>query len=176
MTRWYHAPEVILEYSEYDAAIDMWSVGCIVGEMLRSLEPMWAKDENGAGMPGACLPLFMGDKSAGSESDSDDSDGSNGEVEHINMELGDRRSQLSAILRVIGMPSLEEVAACPCGLRKQCRYLFQNHVQQPIPPPPPPPQQQLLQRRALTVRAPARRAAAAAAPTTWAARCRLLSS
>ena len=123
VTRWYRAPEVILEYTEYDAAIDMWSVGCIVGEMLRSLEQTATTDEDTR--PGACMPLFMGDKSAMSDSDSDlhDSDESDAEVERIKAELGDRRSQLWSILRVIGMPSEEEVEACPRGLRRQCHYL-----------------------------------------------------
>lgn len=33
-TRWYRAPEIMLTSSEYSAAIDMWSVGCILGELL----------------------------------------------------------------------------------------------------------------------------------------------
>lgn len=34
MTRWYRAPEVILNASEYTSAIDVWSVGCIFAELL----------------------------------------------------------------------------------------------------------------------------------------------
>jgi mitogen-activated protein kinase 1/3 len=30
VTRWYRAPEVILNASEYSNSIDIWSVGCIV--------------------------------------------------------------------------------------------------------------------------------------------------
>ncbi|CAF0988506.1 unnamed protein product [Adineta steineri] len=33
VTRWYRAPEVILGYTEYTQAIDLWSVGCILAEM-----------------------------------------------------------------------------------------------------------------------------------------------
>ncbi|KAL4223999.1 Mitogen-activated protein kinase 7 [Mactra antiquata] len=33
-TRWYRAPEIMLSLIEYGAAVDMWSVGCIFGEML----------------------------------------------------------------------------------------------------------------------------------------------
>ncbi|KAJ2867274.1 hypothetical protein FB639_004954 [Coemansia asiatica] len=33
-TLWYRAPELILGSTEYNAAIDMWSVGCILGELL----------------------------------------------------------------------------------------------------------------------------------------------
>jgi serine/threonine protein kinase len=34
VTRWYRAPELLLNCCEYTKAIDMWSVGCIFGEMV----------------------------------------------------------------------------------------------------------------------------------------------
>ncbi|CAM9128971.1 unnamed protein product [Chrysoparadoxa australica] len=34
VTRWYRAPEIMLSVQNYDEAIDVWSVGCIFGEML----------------------------------------------------------------------------------------------------------------------------------------------
>lgn len=34
MSRWYRAPEVILSEPEYSTQADLWSVGCILGEML----------------------------------------------------------------------------------------------------------------------------------------------
>jgi len=33
-TRWYRAPEIMLSWKEYTKAIDVWSVGCILGEIL----------------------------------------------------------------------------------------------------------------------------------------------
>ena len=33
-TRWYRAPEIMLSWSEYSQSIDVWSVGCIFGELL----------------------------------------------------------------------------------------------------------------------------------------------
>jgi mitogen-activated protein kinase 1/3 len=39
-TRWYRAPEVMLTFKEYTRAIDMWSVGCVLAEML-SGKPMF---------------------------------------------------------------------------------------------------------------------------------------
>ncbi|KAJ9131290.1 Mitogen-activated protein kinase [Pleurostoma richardsiae] len=33
-TRWYRAPEIILSFQSYTKAIDVWSVGCIVAELL----------------------------------------------------------------------------------------------------------------------------------------------
>jgi serine/threonine protein kinase len=34
VTRWYRAPEIMLACHEYTKAIDIWSVGCILGELL----------------------------------------------------------------------------------------------------------------------------------------------
>lgn len=33
-TRWYRAPEIVLGSCEYSKAVDMWSVGCILGELI----------------------------------------------------------------------------------------------------------------------------------------------
>ena len=33
-TRWYRAPEIMLTLQQYTKAIDVWSVGCILAEML----------------------------------------------------------------------------------------------------------------------------------------------
>lgn len=40
VTRWYRAPELLLSCSEYTTAIDIWSVGCIVGEIV-TREPLF---------------------------------------------------------------------------------------------------------------------------------------
>ena len=34
VTRWYRAPELLVENAEYDGAIDVWAAGCILGELL----------------------------------------------------------------------------------------------------------------------------------------------
>lgn len=34
VTRWYRAPELLLSCDHYAAAIDVWSVGCILAELL----------------------------------------------------------------------------------------------------------------------------------------------
>lgn len=34
VTRWYRAPELIMLTKDYTAAIDMWSAGCIMAELL----------------------------------------------------------------------------------------------------------------------------------------------
>lgn len=33
-TRWYRAPEIMLSFKMYGKPIDLWSVGCILGELL----------------------------------------------------------------------------------------------------------------------------------------------
>ena len=37
-SRYYRSPEVILMEKSYDAAIDMWSVGCVFAELLNCLQ------------------------------------------------------------------------------------------------------------------------------------------
>lgn len=34
-TRWYRAPEILIANKSYTKGIDMWSLGCILGEMVR---------------------------------------------------------------------------------------------------------------------------------------------
>ena len=33
-TRWYRAPEILLGSQKYHKSVDMWSLGCILGEMI----------------------------------------------------------------------------------------------------------------------------------------------
>lgn len=33
-TRWYRAPEILFGSHNYSKAVDIWSVGCILGEMI----------------------------------------------------------------------------------------------------------------------------------------------
>lgn len=49
VTLWYRAPELLLGATDYGAAIDMWSVGCILAELLVG-KPI---------MPGRTEVLFM---------------------------------------------------------------------------------------------------------------------
>jgi len=45
VTRWYRAPELLLGSSDYTAAIDVWSVGCIFMEIMNR-EPLFpGKDQ-----------------------------------------------------------------------------------------------------------------------------------
>ncbi|GBG25385.1 Mitogen-activated protein kinase 6 [Hondaea fermentalgiana] len=44
VTRWYRAPEIMLSCKEYTFAIDVWSVGCILGELL-GRKPMFPGED-----------------------------------------------------------------------------------------------------------------------------------
>jgi len=44
VTRWYRAPEIMLSCREYTFAIDVWSVGCILGELL-GRKPMFPGED-----------------------------------------------------------------------------------------------------------------------------------
>ena len=45
-TRWYRAPEILLASKKYTAGVDMWSLGCILAEMILGNQQYrdWTKD------------------------------------------------------------------------------------------------------------------------------------
>ena len=65
VTRYYRAPELILMVKDYGPAIDMWSVGCIFGELLGMVkENVRSYKERKPLFPGkSCYP-FSPDKKA----------------------------------------------------------------------------------------------------------------
>ncbi|XP_036762628.2 mitogen-activated protein kinase 12 isoform X4 [Manis pentadactyla] len=44
VTRWYRAPEVILNWMRYTQTVDIWSVGCIMAEMITGCAPQLGAD------------------------------------------------------------------------------------------------------------------------------------
>ncbi|KAI8880623.1 Pkinase-domain-containing protein [Backusella circina FSU 941] len=44
-TRWYRAPEIMLSFKNYTKAIDMWSIGCILAELL-GYKPLFKGENN----------------------------------------------------------------------------------------------------------------------------------
>ena len=92
VTRWYRAPEVILMNEYYSYSIDMWSVGCIMAELLSMMKENFPDPFSRVPLfPGkSCYPLSPGaELNANSQSKEE-------------REKGD---QLNIIFQVIGTPS-----------------------------------------------------------------------
>jgi mitogen-activated protein kinase 1/3 len=90
VTRWYRAPELIL-IQPYTKAVDVWSLGCILAELLSMQEgncPSY-QDRKPIFPGGTCFPL-------------------SGDIETKN---DDRLDQLQVIFSVIGTPSREDIIA-----------------------------------------------------------------
>ncbi|XP_005389631.1 PREDICTED: mitogen-activated protein kinase 13 isoform X2 [Chinchilla lanigera] len=72
VTRWYRAPEVILSWMHYNQTVDVWSVGCIMAEMLTGKTLFKGKDYldqltqilKVTGVPGAGFVQKLNDKAA----------------------------------------------------------------------------------------------------------------
>ena len=45
-TRYYRAPELLLGNEHYGTSIDLWAVGCVIGEMLRAGKVLFQGDSN----------------------------------------------------------------------------------------------------------------------------------
>ena len=89
VTRWYRAPEVILLQRDYNTAIDIWSCGCILAELLSmQAESMPTTDDREPLFPGSsCFPLTADNPSA----------------------YKNELDQLNVIFDVIGTPSDEDI-------------------------------------------------------------------
>jgi len=91
-TRWYRAPEVILLQADYTAALDLWSVGCIFGELLGMLGSSRARERRGPLFPGdCCYPLSRDNDSSQS------------------CRKAAARDQLEMIFATIGTPAVDEL-------------------------------------------------------------------
>ncbi|XP_028925300.1 mitogen-activated protein kinase 13 isoform X3 [Ornithorhynchus anatinus] len=62
VTRWYRAPEVILSWMHYNKTVDIWSVGCIMAEMITGKTLFKGKDSR----PGPADPDPKSDWGSGS--------------------------------------------------------------------------------------------------------------
>lgn len=82
-TRWYRAPELLLSWNKYTTAVDMWSVGCILAELLKR-RPLF---------PGSESKVFFDKK--------------------IDMRIILARSQVELIFEYIGTPAEEEIDQIP---------------------------------------------------------------
>jgi mitogen-activated protein kinase 1/3 len=102
VTRWYRAPELMLLASDYTAAIDVWSMGCIFAELLQTLEPV----SDDAVPPSRTL--FAGESCYPLSTTSDENDV---DAELFTEELSSETHQLNKIFERIGTPDDEDIAA-----------------------------------------------------------------
>ena len=87
VTRWYRAPELILLSDRYSTAIDMWSVGCILAELL-SMQTQSFKQR---------MPLFPGKSCFPFSADNP-------------LAYTDQLDQLNVIFDVLGTPSSADIS------------------------------------------------------------------
>ena len=103
VTRWYRSPELIL-LCDYTKAVDMWSIGCIMAELLGMMsESISDYRDRTALFPGTSCPSLSGD--GGDPFDTSNVPNLGKETEY------DRLDQLTLILDVIGTPDEEDVRA-----------------------------------------------------------------
>eukprot|EP01006_Ploeotia_vitrea_P017055 TRINITY_DN48064_c0_g1_i1.p1 TRINITY_DN48064_c0_g1~~TRINITY_DN48064_c0_g1_i1.p1 ORF type:complete len:440 (-),score=231.69 TRINITY_DN48064_c0_g1_i1:210-1394(-) len=102
VTRWYRSPELILLVNKYDAAIDMWSVGCILAELLTmQKESVPRPSDRRALFPGSsCFPLSADHKT----------------------QFKDQMDQLNVIFDIIGTPHKSDIQVMPT--EKIRKYLY----------------------------------------------------
>ena len=95
-TRWYRAPEVILLEKGYSKPIDVWSVGCIFGELVKMQKSVCVSSLHRFPLfPGKyCFPVSPNTLN----------------VIHKNGYPQGRNDQLAMILSTLGKPTLEEMS------------------------------------------------------------------
>lgn len=133
VTRWYRAPELIL-LQDYTSAVDMWSAGCILAELMgMQVENVAEPHLREPIFPGkSCYPLSV-DRSAGGQYDDLLSSSSSMAVDAAPSVAAttpspnrESREQLNVIFEVIGTPSAEDMAAITGSDSKVRKYLLEN--------------------------------------------------
>ena len=104
VTRWYRAPELILLQEYYNAAIDVWSVGCIFAELLQTLEPNHRPQPLFPGK--SCFPLSA-------------RRAEKGQIERFGEEFRAETHQLEKIFEITGTPSLADIEEMDEGPMKE---------------------------------------------------------
>lgn len=105
VTRWYRAPELILLHEEYDEAVDIWSIGCILVELMLMEERYCPRPvgNKASSLQKMRTPLFAG-LCCYPLSPRKDRDGNLMDGDHHNVD------QLRSIFDTIGTPAPEDYA------------------------------------------------------------------
>jgi mitogen-activated protein kinase 1/3 len=108
VSRWYRAPEIIL-VQQYHTAIDVWSIGCVLGDLLSCGKPLF---------PGSAVaPLSLESMKEG--------------------QRGEDSNMLSVIFHVLGGPSEDDLNSFPDEeVRSRLKKYLGVEADQ-VPPPPP---------------------------------------
>lgn len=112
VTRWYRAPEVILQES-YDERVDVWSLGCVLAELLGMQAPYDVKLRSPL-LPGASCLGMSPPTAPPSFSDRNE------------------RDQMAMILRLLGSPSDADLSTLGARQQHYLRTCFAQH-QPPYP-------------------------------------------
>ena len=115
VTRWYRAPELILLQQYYNAEIDIWSVGCILAELLQTLEPNRRVQ-----------PLFPGSSCFPLSSKRNEKN----QNERFGEEFRAETHQLIKIFEVIGTPHRDDLMKLDNGPMKD--YLLNLDYMPPV--------------------------------------------
>ena len=113
VTRWYRAPELILLQQYYNAEIDIWSVGCILAELLQTLEPNRRVQ-----------PLFPGSSCFPLSSKRNEKN----QNERFGEEFRAETHQLIKIFEVIGTPHRDDLMKLDNGPMKDVVLLTASNV------------------------------------------------
>eukprot|EP01046_Picozoa_sp_COSAG06_P021201 COSAG06_NODE_1582_length_9017_cov_11.406593_8_plen_663_part_00 len=100
VTRYYRAPELLLGSDAYDAAIDIWSVGCILAEMLHSLAPSSADSDSTTASPPLPVHAVLFPGESGDEYPS---------ARTLPSELRKSRSMLRLQFNTLGLPNRDDI-------------------------------------------------------------------
>jgi cyclin-dependent kinase 8/11 len=90
VTIWYRSPDLLLGARHYTTSVDLWSAGCIFGELL-ALRPMFKGEE--AKLEAATGPATGGQKKSS---------------------VPFQRDQLTRVFEVLGTPN----SKCPCSVQR----------------------------------------------------------
>jgi mitogen-activated protein kinase 1/3 len=117
VTRWYRAPEIILIEKNYDAKIDVWSMGCIYAELLGMIKDYAPTQyDRGPLFPGtSCFPLSPDQTT----------------TTKINGFPVTKKDQLNMILEILGTPKEDDLTFITD--EKALEYLKAYPVAQKVP-------------------------------------------
>mmetsp|Transcript_11358 Transcript_11358/g.19144 ORF Transcript_11358/g.19144 Transcript_11358/m.19144 type:complete len:309 (+) Transcript_11358:287-1213(+) len=112
VTRSYRAPEVIVQEKEYHAPIDIWSLGCILSELITCTKQYTKSGINYSRIlfkGSSCFPLSPCEKA---------------NAEGQKVPVADENDQLKVILRILGNQTEEDV--CFLSDMKSVNYIEKN--------------------------------------------------